>query len=128
MSDITHLLAIMDRLVGAGNSVIMIEHNLDVIRNADWIIDLGPEGGSKGGEVVFEGTDGAGEKQAVSDGTVPATVSGGHVPFLWWRVDAIERVPARTAAQTREEKPLPSLPYMLLRLFGRFQGRFVDGF
>src|SRR5271170_6237991 len=56
MSDITHLLAIMDRLVDAGNSVIVIEHNLDVIRNADWIIDLGPEGGSKGGEVVFEGT------------------------------------------------------------------------
>ncbi|HKV41620.1 MAG TPA: excinuclease ABC subunit UvrA [Blastocatellia bacterium] len=56
MSDITHLLAIMDRLVEGGNSVIVIEHNLDVIRNADWIIDLGPEGGSKGGEVVFEGT------------------------------------------------------------------------
>src|SRR5580700_7714907 len=56
MSDITNLLAIMDRLVDEGNSVIVIEHNLDVIRNADWIIDLGPEGGSKGGEVVFEGT------------------------------------------------------------------------
>jgi excinuclease UvrABC ATPase subunit len=56
MSDITHLLEIMDRLVDGGNSVIVIEHNLDVIRNADWIIDLGPEGGSKGGEVVFEGT------------------------------------------------------------------------
>jgi excinuclease ABC A subunit len=56
MSDITHLLAILDRLVDGGNSVIVIEHNLDVIRRADWIIDLGPEGGSKGGEVVFEGT------------------------------------------------------------------------
>jgi excinuclease UvrABC ATPase subunit len=56
MSDITHLLTVMDRLVDSGNSVIVIEHNLDVIRNADWIIDLGPEGGSKGGEVVFEGT------------------------------------------------------------------------
>jgi len=56
MSDITHLLEIIDRLVDGGNSVIVIEHNLDVIRSADWIIDLGPEGGSKGGELVFEGT------------------------------------------------------------------------
>lgn len=56
MSDITHLLAILDRLVDGGNTVIVIEHNLDVIRNADWIVDLGPEGGSKGGRVVFEGT------------------------------------------------------------------------
>jgi excinuclease UvrABC ATPase subunit len=56
MSDITHLLAIMNRLVDGGNSVIVIEHNLDVVRNADWIIDLGPEGGSKGGQVIFQGT------------------------------------------------------------------------
>jgi excinuclease UvrABC ATPase subunit len=56
MSDITHLLAIVDRLVDAGNTVIIIEHNLAVVRHADWIIDLGPEGGSKGGKVVFEGT------------------------------------------------------------------------
>jgi excinuclease UvrABC ATPase subunit len=55
MSDITHLLAIMDRLVDGGNTVIVIEHNMDVIRNADWIIDLGPEGGNKGGRVVFAG-------------------------------------------------------------------------
>jgi excinuclease UvrABC ATPase subunit len=55
MSDITHLLAIMNRLVDAGNTVIVIEHNLDVIRNADWIIDMGPEGGSRGGQVVFSG-------------------------------------------------------------------------
>jgi excinuclease UvrABC ATPase subunit len=56
MSDIGHLLAIMNRLVEAGNTVVVIEHNLDVIRNADWIIDMGPEGGSKGGKVMFEGT------------------------------------------------------------------------
>ncbi len=56
MSDIGHLLAIMDRLVNTGNSVIVIEHNLEIIRNADWIIDMGPEGGHKGGEVIFEGT------------------------------------------------------------------------
>ena len=56
MSDVAHLLAILDRLVDGGNTVIVIEHNMDVIRHADWIIDLGPEGGSKGGRVVFEGT------------------------------------------------------------------------
>lgn len=56
MSDISHLLGIMNRLVDTGNTVIVIEHNLDVIRNADWIIDMGPEGGSKGGQVLFEGT------------------------------------------------------------------------
>ena len=58
LSDIAHLLVIIDRIVDDGNTVIVIEHNLDVIRRADWIIDLGPEGGSKGGEVVFEGTSG----------------------------------------------------------------------
>ncbi len=56
MSDINHLLEIMNRLVDAGNTVITIEHNLHVIKNADWIIDMGPEGGSKGGNVMFAGT------------------------------------------------------------------------
>ena len=56
MSDIEHLLAILNRLVDTGNTVIVIEHNLSVIKNADWIIDMGPEGGSKGGKVLFEGT------------------------------------------------------------------------
>jgi excinuclease UvrABC ATPase subunit len=55
-SDISRLLAIMNRLVDAGNTVIVIEHNPDVIKNADWIIDMGPEGGNKGGRVMFEGT------------------------------------------------------------------------
>ncbi|PYI55541.1 ATP-binding cassette domain-containing protein [Paenibacillus flagellatus] len=56
MSDIGHLLGIMNRLVDAGNTVIVIEHNLEVISQADWIIDMGPDGGSRGGQVVFEGT------------------------------------------------------------------------
>lgn len=55
-SDIKHLLAIMNRLVDTGNTVIVIEHNLDIIRQADWIIDMGPEGGKRGGKVIFEGT------------------------------------------------------------------------
>jgi excinuclease UvrABC ATPase subunit len=53
------VLAIFDRLVDVGNTVIVIEHNMDVVRQADWVIDLGPEGGSRGGRVVFEGTPAA---------------------------------------------------------------------
>jgi excinuclease ABC A subunit len=56
LSDIGRLLTIMNRLVDGGNTVIVIEHHLDVIRNADWVIDMGPEGGNKGGMVIFEGT------------------------------------------------------------------------
>jgi excinuclease ABC A subunit len=56
MSDIGHLLEVINRLVDTGNTVIVIEHNLEVIKNADWIIDMGPEGGNKGGKVIFEGT------------------------------------------------------------------------
>jgi len=56
MSDISRLLEIMNRLVDAGNTVIVIEHNTSVIKNADWIVDMGPEGGTKGGRVMFEGT------------------------------------------------------------------------
>jgi excinuclease UvrABC ATPase subunit len=55
LSDIGLLMGIIDRLVDAGNTVILIEHHLDVIRQADWLIDLGPEGGSAGGKVLFEG-------------------------------------------------------------------------
>jgi len=56
MSDTGHLLEIIDHLVDQGNSVIVIEHNTEVMKHADWIIDLGPEGGHKGGQVLFEGT------------------------------------------------------------------------
>ncbi|TKB94545.1 MAG: excinuclease ABC subunit A [Nitrospira sp.] len=54
-ADVQRLLDVLDRLVEAGNTVVVIEHNLDVIKNADWIIDLGPEGGDRGGEIVAEG-------------------------------------------------------------------------
>jgi len=54
--DVERLLEVLNRLVDRGNSVVLIEHNLDVIKTADWIIDLGPDGGVKGGEIVAEGT------------------------------------------------------------------------
>jgi len=56
IADIHKLLGILDRLVDSGNSIIVIEHNLDVIKRADYIIDLGPEGGDRGGTVIAQGT------------------------------------------------------------------------
>jgi len=47
---------VLNRLVNLGNTVIVIEHNMDVIKNSDWIIDLGPEGGNQGGQIVAKGT------------------------------------------------------------------------
>lgn len=55
MSDVSNILNIINELVEKGNTVIVIEHNLDVIRKSDWIIDLGPDGGSGGGEMIYEG-------------------------------------------------------------------------
>jgi excinuclease ABC subunit A len=55
-ADVQRLLEVLQRLVDAGNSIVVIEHNLDVIKCADWVIDLGPEGGDAGGQVIAEGT------------------------------------------------------------------------
>ncbi|MBS5306735.1 MULTISPECIES: excinuclease ABC subunit UvrA [Clostridium] len=56
MSDIEKFVNIIEGIVDSGNTVIIIEHNIDVIKRADWIIDMGPEGGTRGGEIIFEGT------------------------------------------------------------------------
>jgi excinuclease ABC subunit A len=55
MADVEKLVNVLHRLVDAGNTVVVIEHNLDVIAQADWILDLGPEGGKEGGKLVAEG-------------------------------------------------------------------------
>ena len=66
------LLTVLHRLVDRGNTVLVIEHNLDVIKTADWIIDLGPEGGLRGGDVVAAGTP-----EDVAD--VPASYTGQYL-------------------------------------------------
>jgi excinuclease ABC subunit A len=65
-ADIEKLLEVLQRLVDAGNTVLVIEHNLDVIKQADWIVDLGPEGGEEGGELIAAGTP---EEVAAVDGS-----------------------------------------------------------
>ena len=64
--DIKKLLEILQAFVNTGNTVVVIEHNLDVIKTADWIIDMGPEGGAEGGKVIAEGSP---EKVATVDGS-----------------------------------------------------------
>jgi excinuclease ABC subunit A len=56
MADVEKLIRVLHRLVAAGNTVVVIEHNLDIVAEADWIVDLGPEGGDEGGRIVAEGT------------------------------------------------------------------------
>ena len=74
--DIRKLLGVLGRLVDAGNTVVVIEHNLDVIKTADWLIDMGPEGGSRGGTVIAEGTpEQIAARPDVLHGGVPAAAA-----------------------------------------------------
>ncbi len=54
--DVKNLIAVLNRLVSKGNSVVVIEHNMDILKSADYILDFGPEGGEKGGKVIAKGT------------------------------------------------------------------------
>ncbi len=91
--DINKLLGVLQSLVDKGNSVIVIEHNLDVIKTADWVIDMGPEGGTGGGQVVTTGTP----EQV-------AAVEASHTGVFLRRLlpDAAVAVPARKAPRRRK--------------------------
>ncbi len=71
-ADVSKLLNVLNRLVGLGNTIVVIEHNLDVIASADWLVDLGPEGGEAGGQIVTEGTP-----EDVADS--PASYTGSYL-------------------------------------------------
>ncbi|PSR33213.1 MAG: excinuclease ABC subunit UvrA [Sulfobacillus benefaciens] len=81
--DIRHLLGVLERLVAQGDTVLVIEHNLDVIQNADWIIDLGPEGGDAGGTIVAEGSP-----EQVMDN--PASYTGRYLKRHLARYQAVD--------------------------------------
>ncbi|HEY9122021.1 MAG TPA: hypothetical protein VIM80_03410, partial [Brevefilum sp.] len=87
-ADIQKLLDVLHRLTDAGNTVIVIEHNLDVIKTADWLIDLGPEGGDKGGKIVAEGTP---ESVAMMDKSYTGTFLRKILGIPLRRIDLSER-------------------------------------
>jgi excinuclease ABC subunit A len=91
--DVRKLLEVLHRLTDLGNTVIIIEHNLDVIRNADWIIDLGPEGGEDGGMIVAEGTP-----------AMIAATKGSHTGEFLRRHYPVNRITAETVPGRRGKK------------------------
>jgi excinuclease ABC subunit A len=95
-ADVERLLSVLGRLVEAGNTVVVIEHNLDVIKSADWIVDLGPEGGEAGGEVIAAGTP----EQVAG---VPTSYTG---QFLAELVEAEEPAPAPRRTKLRKREPV----------------------
>jgi excinuclease ABC subunit A len=101
--DVRKLLEVLHALVEQGNSVVVIEHNLDVIKTADWIIDLGPEGGVKGGEIVAEGTPEQvvqAERSYTGRYLKPLLERGGPVG-----VETAPRKPRAKASKAREAEP-----------------------
>jgi excinuclease ABC subunit A len=93
-ADIAQLLAVLQRLRDEGNTVIVIEHNLDVIKTADWVVDLGPEGGDGGGRIVATGTP-----EAVA--AHPASHTGRYLKSALERARSEPQAPARRAAQRK---------------------------
>lgn len=95
--DIKHLLEVLHELVDRGNTVLVIEHNMDVVKNADWIIDLGPEGGEQGGEIIATATP---EKISAMDTPTGHALKGALFP------EHARKVAAALAADTGVKKPI----------------------
>jgi excinuclease ABC subunit A len=96
-ADIQRLLEVLDRLVESGNSVVVIEHNLDVIKVSDWLIDLGPEGGDGGGELIAQGTP----EQV-------AQMAGSHTGHFLAEILPVKVTRATKAARPRATKRKPA--------------------
>lgn len=92
-ADVERLLDVLQRLVNAGNSIVVIEHNLDVIKSADWIIDLGPEGGMAGGEIIAEGPP-----EAVADN--PRSFTGQYLRPMLVRGQSVQVAPLEEVLAT----------------------------
>src|SRR5437660_6593001 len=128
-ADVERLLEVLHRLVDVGNTVIVIEHNLDVIKTADWIVDLGPEGGELGGEIVAEGTP-------EDVGRSPASYTGQYLRLALRRsgapraarsgardVPAADGGPSGLVAARTGPWPAPESPAARPRRGNGFQGR-----
>ena len=103
--DVRKLLGVLGRLVDAGNSVIVIEHNLDVVKTADWVIDMGPEGGSGGGLVVAEGTP---EEVALVEGSHTGGFLRDILAAAGRPAVPVKKAPARKAGATKAVKAAPA--------------------
>ena len=101
--DVRKLLEVLHRLADLGNSVVIIEHNLDVIRNADWLIDMGPEGGEEGGRVIAEGRP---AQVAAVAGSFTGEFLARYYAEHGAPAEALPEVTAEIAAEIVEAKPM----------------------
>ena len=105
--DVAKLLEVLHELVETGNTVVVIEHNLEVIKTADWIIDLGPEGGDGGGEIVAAGTpeDVVREKRSYTGAFLKPVLARRGAARKKKRVEAAENPPSPVPGRGRQRAP-----------------------
>jgi excinuclease ABC subunit A len=120
MADVRQLLTVLERLVDAGNTVLVVEHNLDVVKRADWVIDLGPEGGAGGGRIVAEGTPEqvAKVKASHTGRALVPILCGASVPLAKSRRSPRRRQlvdPAALMAQVEKTSRDPGPPVIMVR-------------